>query len=572
MTLPLVLAAGMSLGWFAANADLFQNAEADTDKLRSTVKDAISSELSRAAKSDAKHAGCRGDLKSQLLASARAAVAEHNVTALANSQHAGSRPNILVIMTDDIGWSNPSCYHQGLMSSRTPNIDRLAKEGMRFTDYYAEPSCTAGRAAFLLGQFPARTGLHTVGLPGDPAGINKKDPTLAALLKNLGYATGQFGKNHLGDTDPALPTMHGFDEYWGWLYHLNAMEYTADPDFPKGKLGKPFAARNILDCVATANGGQRIKDDGPCPPERMKTLDDEVTKRTVGFIERQAKSKKPFFCWMCPSRGHVITHFSNKYKAMLGKNGWGTFEVVMKELDDNIGIVLKKLDQLGIAKNTIVIFTSDNGPEIMSWPDGGMSPFRGEKGTTWEGAFRVPLLVRWPGEVPAGAVNNQIMSALDLLPTLVAAAGGPQDMPAQLKKGYAGYKVHLDGYNQLPLLTAKGPSKRKEIIYYEGTTLQAVRYNDWKAHFIVQNKGWFGPKEKLGAPQLYNLRRDPYERGVDEGNYMHFLERKMWAFGPAKRLVQHHLATFSAFPPRKESARSNAKQLKEQIREDTSGQ
>ncbi len=485
---------------------------------------------------------------------------------------AQDQPNILVIMTDDIGWLNPSCYHQGVMSSRTPSIDRLATEGMRFTDYYAEPSCTAGRAAFLMGQFPVRTGMHTVGLPGDPERINDKDPTLATLLKKMGYATGQFGKNHLGDTDPALPTMHGFDEYWGWLYHLNAMEYTMDPDFPKGKIGEPFAPRNIVDCLATSDGKQHVKDDGPCPPERMKTLDDEVTAHTIDFIERQAKSQKPFFAWMCPSRGHVITHFSDKYKAMLGKNGWGEFEVVMKELDDNVGIVLDKLDELGIADNTIVVFTSDNGPEIMSWPDGGMSPFRSEKGTTWEGGFRVPMIVRWPGNVPAGALNNEIVSGLDFMPTLVAAAGGPQDLPSELKNGYAGYNVHLDGYNQLDLFTGQGPSKRKEIIYYEGSTLQAIRYNDWKTHFVVQNEGWFGPKEKLGMPLLFNLRRDPYERSVEEGNYQHFLEHKMWAFGPAKRITQAHLSTFEAYPPRTASARSNTKEISEQIREDTTGQ
>ena len=397
------------------------------------------------------------------------------------------------------------------MSSRTPNIDRIAKEGMRFTDYYAEPSCTAGRAAFLLGQFPARSGMHTVGLPGDPGRINDEDPTLADLLKKMGYATGQFGKNHLGDTDASLPTMHGFDDYWGWLYHLNAMEYTDDPDFPKGEIGKPFAPRNIVDCTATADGGQVIKDDGPCPPKRMENLDTEVTEHTVDFIERQTAAKKPFFAWMCPSRGHVITHLSDNYKAMLGKNGWGEFEVVMKELDDNVGIVLKKLDELGIADNTIVVFTSDNGPEIMSWPDGGMSPFRSEKGTTWEGGFRVPMIVRWPGKVPTGVVSNEIVSGLDFLPTLVAAAGGPSDLPAKLREGHEGYKVHLDGYNQLDLFTGKGSSKRKEIIYYEGTTLQAIRYNDWKAHFVVQNEGWFGPKSKLGMPLLFNLRRDPYE-------------------------------------------------------------
>lgn len=487
--------------------------------------------------------------------------------------NAQERPNILFIMADDVGWSNPSCYHQGLMSSRTPNIDRLAKEGMRFTDFYAQPSCTAGRSAFLTGQFPARNGLHTVGLPGDPGRLNDKDPTVAALLKKMGYATGQFGKNHLGDTDAALPTMHGFDEYWGWLYHLNAMEYTSDPDFPKGPEGKAFAPRNIVDCVATADGGQRIRDDGPCPPERMKTLDDEVTSHTLSFIERQAKAKKPFFCWMCPARAHIYTHLSEKYEKMLGKDGMGMQEVVMKELDDNVGIVLDKLDDLGIANNTIVVFTSDNGPEMMTWPDGGTTPFHGEKGTTWEGGFRVPTVVRWPGNVPAGVVSSEIMAGLDFLPTLVASAGGPSDLPEKLKEGYQGYKVHLDGYNQLDLLTGKGPSKRHEIIYYEGKTLQAVRYNDWKAHFIVQNEGWFGPKEKLGAPLLFNLRRDPYEKAAEEsGNYMKFLGDKMWAFGPAKRIVQSHLATFEAFPSRSESPSSNAAEMKERVSQDKVGQ
>ena len=495
------------------------------------------------------------------------------VLAAAFEVNAADKPNIVFIMADDVGWANPSCYHQGVMSSRTPNIDRLAAGGMRFTDYYAQPSCTAGRSAFLTGQFPARNGLHTVGLPGDPARLSDDDPTVATLLKKLGYATGQFGKNHLGDTDAALPTMHGFDEYWGWLYHLNAMEYTADYDFPKGPEGKPFAPRNIVDCIATANGGQKIRDDGPCPPERMKTLDDEVTSRTIDFIERQAKQGKPFFCWMCPARAHIYTHLKEEYAELLGEDGMGLQEVVMKELDDNIGKVLDKLDAIGIAENTIVVFTSDNGPEIMTWPDGGMTPFHGEKGTTWEGGFRVPMVIRWPGRVERGVVSNELFAGLDFLPTLVAAAGGPDDLPSRLKEGYEGYRVHLDGFNQLGLLTGEGPSQRDEVIYYEGSTLQAVRHGDWKAHFIVQNEGWFGPKEKLGAPLLFNLRRDPYEKAAEEsGNYMEFLGKKMWAFGPAKRIVQAHLATFDAFPSRAASASSNAAEMKEQASEDRMSQ
>ncbi len=492
------------------------------------------------------------------------------ISACVNAQE---RPNIVFIMADDVGWSNPSCYHNGLMSSKTPNIDRIAKEGMRFTDYYAQPSCTAGRSAFLTGQFPVRNGMHTVGLPGDTKRLSDQDPTVATLLKKMGYATGQFGKNHLGDTDDALPTRHGFDEYWGWLYHLNAMEYIENPDFPQGEEGRAFRPRNIVDCILDADGKQVVKDDGPCSTERMKTLDDEVTNHTLDFIERQANAKQPFFCWMCPARAHIYTHLSDKYESMLGKNGMGMQEVVMKELDDNVGKVLAKIDSLGIAGNTIVVFTSDNGPEIMTWPDGGMTPFHGEKGTTWEGGFRVPMLVRWPGKIPAGHVCNEIMDHMDFLPTLVAAAGGPVDIADRLKVGYQGYRVHLDGYNQLELLLGNGKSKRKEVIYYEGTTLQAVRYGDWKAHFIVQNEGWFGPKERLGAPLLFNLRRDPYEKAADEsGNYVEFLGKNMWAFGPAKRIVQQHLATFSEFPPRSASSLSNAKEIEEKVNRDEFGQ
>ncbi|MCP4890488.1 MAG: arylsulfatase [Planctomycetaceae bacterium] len=486
---------------------------------------------------------------------------------------AADQPNIVFIMADDVGWSNPSCYHNGVMSSRTPNIDRIASQGMRFTDYYAQPSCTAGRSAFLTGQFPVRTGMHTVGLPGDVKQLNDADPTVATLLKRMGYATGQFGKNHLGDSDAALPTSHGFDEYWGWLYHLNAMEYTSNPDFPTGPEGDAFRPRNIVDCVVTPDGKQLVKDDGPCPPERMKTLDDEVTKRTLDFIDRKAKSDQPFFCWMCPARAHIYTYLSDQYKELLGKDGMGMQEVVMKELDDNIGKVLDKLDSLGIADNTIVVFTSYNGPEIMTWPDGGRTPFHGEKGTTWEGGFRVPMVIRWPGKIPAGKVSNGIMDHMDFLPTLIAAAGGPSDLKQQLLTGYQGYRVHLDGYNQLDMLLGAADSKRKEVIYYEGPTLQAIRYGDWKAHFIVQNEGWFGAKEKLGAPLLFNLRRDPYERAAEEsGNYIEFLGKNMWAFGPAKRIIQGHLATFKAFPPRSESSQGNAEEIEERAGEVEVGQ
>jgi arylsulfatase A-like enzyme len=491
------------------------------------------------------------------------------------------RPNILVIMADDVGWSDLSCYHQGVMSTATPNLDRLAADGMRFTDYYAQPSCTAGRSAFLTGQFPVRTGLHTVGLPGDPIGLNAEDPTLASLLKAQGYRTGQFGKNHLGDLNRFLPTVHGFDEFWGWLYHLNAMEYEEDFDWPDdAAFSETFGPRNLVHSFATDAddgtvqprwgrvGKQRIEDAGALPIERMRTLDTEVTSKTLDFIDRAVDAEEPFFVWMAPARAHVWTHLSEQYEAMLGKDGMGLYAAVMKELDDNVGKVLARLDEHGIADDTIVVFTSDNGPEIMTWPDGGMTPFRGEKGTTWEGGFRVPAIVRWPGRVPAGRVSNGIFDATDWLPTLVAAAGGPDDVAARLRDGFAGYRVHVDGVNQLAHIAGETPSARKEIIFYEGTTLQAIRYGDWKAHFIVQPHGWGGAKEELNAPLLVNLRRDPYERAHDEsGMYVKWMGQKMWAFGPAKLIVQRHLATFREFPSRSGGA-DNAAEIERAAKEE----
>ncbi|WP_018971111.1 arylsulfatase [Rubritalea marina] len=475
-------------------------------------------------------------------------------------------PNILIILTDDVGLLNIGAYHRGLMSSKTPNIDRLAKEGMLFTDYYAQPTCTAGRSAMLTGQFPVRTGMHTVGLPGAPIGLSPDTPTLPELLRELGYRTGQFGKNHLGDRDEFLPTMHGFDEFWGWLYHLNAMEYTSDPEFPKTEEAKRFAPRNVVHCWATGDGTQKIEDDGPLPPKRMQTVDDEVNKHTLKFIRDSVEQKTPFFVWHCPSRAHVWTHLSPKYKAMLGKDGQGLQEVVMRDLDDHVGEVLDELDKLGVADNTIVIFSADNGPEILTWPDGGMTPFRSEKGTTWEGGVRAPMLLRWPEKVEAGSINNGIIDAMDLLPTLVNAAGGPEDLKAQLLTGYKGHKAHLDGYNQIPMLTGQGPSNRKEILYYERTTLQAVRYGDWKAHFIVQNEGWSGAKEELTAPLLFNLRQDPLERAADEsGMYIEWMGKKMWAFGPAQMIVQKHLKTFEEWPAPTPAAAKNAERLEDKL-------
>ena len=462
---------------------------------------------------------------------------------------AADRPNILLITADDVGISNISAYHRGLMSSQTPNLDAIAKQGVLLTDYYAQPTCTAGRSATITGQFPVRTGLHSVGLPGENVGLHPDIPTLPELLRELGYATGQFGKNHLGDRDEFLPTMHGFDEFWGWLYHLNAMEYTSDPDFPEGEAGAAFAPRNVVHSFYEGDNKQRILDDGPLPPERQRTVDDEVNRHAIKFIEAAAEQDKPFFVWLAPSRAHVWTYLAPEYQELIGKNGMGLQEVVMKDLDDHVGEVLGVLDRLNISDNTIVIFTSDNGPEILTWPEGGMTPFKGEKGTTWEGGVRAPLLVRWPGHVPEGEVLNGIFDALDFLPTLVAAAGGPGDLKDRLLEGYNGHRAHLDGYNQLDYLLGKGESKRKAVFYYERDTLQAVRYENWKVHFVVQNGCWAGGKERLNAPLLFNLRQDPYERAAEEsGMYVEWMGKKMWTFGPAKVLIQQHLATFKDWP------------------------
>ena len=487
------------------------------------------------------------------------------------------QPNILVIMADDVGWASLGSYHQGIKSIETPNLDQLAAEGARFTDYYAQPSCTAGRSAFITGQFPVRTGMHTVGLPGGPVGLNENDPTLAMMLKSLGYTTGQFGKNHLGDLNKFLPTTKGFDEYWGWLYHLNAMEYTTDPDWPDDpEFAAQYGPRNIIHAWATDDvdetvdprwgkvGKQRIVDDGPAPPERQKTLDNEVTAHTLDFIDRAVDDDTPFFVWMAPARAHVWTHLSPEYEAMLG-NGRGLQDVVIAELDDNVGKVLAHLKERGVSDNTIVVFTSDNGPETVTWPDGGTTPFHGEKGTTWEGGFRVPAIIRWPGVVAENQVLNGIFDGMDWLPTLVAAAGGPDDLKSQLLEGYEGFQVHLDGYNQVSYLKGETESNRKEIIYYEGTHLQAVRHGDWKAHFVVQEKGWAGPKEELNAPRLFNLRRDPYEKAHEEsGMYVRWMGDKMWAFGPAFNMVRAHLATFADYPSRGKAV-GNEEHVQEQV-------
>ena len=462
---------------------------------------------------------------------------------------AQDKPNILVIWGDDVGLSNISYNSRGMMGYRTPNIDRIGEEGMAFTDYYGEQSCTAGRSSFIMGQSVFRTGLSKVGLPGAKEGMQVEDPTIAVILKDQGYATGQFGKNHLGDRDEHLPTNHGFDEFFGNLYHLNAEEEPESQFYPKDpEFHKKFGPRGVLHTYADG----RIEDTGPLTKKRMETVDSEILGVSLDFIERAHAADKPFFVWHNTTRMHVWTHLSEKYKE---KSGYGLYADGMMELDDTVGALLAKLDELGIADNTIVVFSTDNGAEKFTWPDGGTTPFRGEKGTTWEGGFRVPQMVRWPGRIPAGSVVNDIFSHEDWMPTLMAAAGEP-DVKAKLLKGHraAGktFKAHLDGYNQLDLLMGKGPGQRKEIFYFDaGGNLNAVRYNDWKAHFTIMEGNIAEAFRKTPSwPLIINLRMDPYEVSPDAAMYVRdFYAETMFMFVPAQALVGQFLETFKEFPP-----------------------
>jgi arylsulfatase A-like enzyme len=472
------------------------------------------------------------------------------------------QPNILVIFGDDIGWSNISAYNHGMLGYKTPNIDRLAKEGAMFTDYYTQQSCTAGRAAFILGQHPFRTGLLTIGMPGSPHGITKNMPTIADLLKPLGYTCGQFGKNHLGDRDEHLPTVHGFDEFFGNLYHLNAEEepesyyYPKDPEFRK-----KFGPRGVLHSHADGKGGQKVEDTGPLTKKRMPTADEEFLGAAIKFIDKAVDEEKPFFVWMNTTRMHVWTHLKPE---SYGKSRIGIYADGMVETDGHVGQLLNKLDKLGIADNTIVIYTTDNGAETVSWPDGGNTPFRGEKGTTWEGGFRSPCLVRWPGVIKPGTVYNNIMSGEDWMPTLLAAAGEP-DVKDKLLKGYkAGnktFKAHLDGYNFMPFFKGEvKESPRHEIFYFDqGGNLNAVRYDDWKVHFTI-TKGDITQalREKPAWPVVVNLRADPYEKAPEESKmYVRwYAENTMWTFVPIQNFVGKFLESFKAFPPERGSSLS----------------
>jgi arylsulfatase A-like enzyme len=463
---------------------------------------------------------------------------------------AGRKPNILVIFGDDIGIPQVSAYTMGMMGYRTPNIDRIAREGAIFTDAYGQQSCTAGRASFILGQEPFRTGLLTIGMPGDPHGIQDWMPTIADAMKTQGYATGQFGKNHLGDRDEHLPTKHGFDEFFGNLYHLNAEEepegyfYPKDPNFRK-----QFGPRGVI--KSSADG--KIEDTGPLNTARMPTVDEEFLGAAKDFIGRQAKADRPFFVWFNSTRMHVFTHLK---PSSLGKTGKGIHADGMVEHDGMVGELLQQLDDLGIADNTIVLYTTDNGAEIALWPDGAMTPFHGEKGTTWEGGMRIPMMVRWPGVVKPGTQYNEIISLIDWFPTLCAAAGMP-DVKEKMKTGFAGaggknFKVHLDGYNFLPFFKGDVKQAPREAIYYfdQGGNLNAIRWNDWKLSF-ASSKGNIatGTREVTAWSLITNLRMDPYERGLEEGGEaMKFLAQNMWLIVPVQGKIKEFFSDFDQFP------------------------
>jgi arylsulfatase len=489
---------------------------------------------------------------------------------------ANKKPNILIIWGDDIGWFNVSAYNHGVMGYRTPNIDRVANEGCMFTDWYGQQSCTAGRAAFITGQSPIRTGLTKVGLPGANLGLQPQDPTIADLLKPLGYTTGQFGKNHLGDRDEFLPTAHGFDEFFGNLYHLNAEQEPENPDYPKDpEFKKKFGPRGVLHTWANPDGTQKIENTGPLDTKRMETVDEEFLDASLEFIDKAVADDKPFFVWWNSTRMHIFTHLK---KESQGKTGLGLYPDGMVEHDGHVGKLLDKLDQLGIADNTIVMYSTDNGAEVMSWPDGGTTPFRGEKDTNYEGGWRVPCAIRWPGVLKPGTVSNEIFSHTDMLPTLLAAAGDP-DIVEKLKKGHkAGnktFKVYIDGWNLMPFF--KGEAKenpRKGFLYWsDDGDLMALRVAQWKAMFMEQRAHgfdvWVEPLVSLRTPKIFNLRSDPFERADRDATmfYGKWMADRAFLLVPAQQIVAEFLKTFEQFPPRQAPASFSVDQALEKARE-----
>jgi arylsulfatase A-like enzyme len=542
-------------------------------------------------------------------AAAGLGIGAQSALAQAQQQAAPSgRPNILVIMGDDVGWFNIGAYHRGMMSGKTPNLDKLAAGGMIFTDYYAEASCTAGRANFITGQIPMRTGLTTVGQAGADVGMPDQSVTIATVLKSLGYATAQFGKNHLGDLNKYLPTVHGFDEYFGYLYHLDAM---SDPywfSYPQDWI-EQYGPRNLVHSFATETddptvmprwgrvGRQRIVDEGPLAPfhdmggdhqgwqkgrpakYNMETFDEVLVDNSKRFMDEAKQAGKPFFIWHNTTRMHVFTYLSQKYQARMNpKDNYGVEESGMAQLDDDVGDLLQHLDDIGVADNTIVIFTTDNGAEVFTWPDGGMTPFRATKGTVYEGGFRVPCVIRWPGTIKPGSVENGIFSGMDWLPTLAAAAGNPNITDQLLRGVQLGgrtYKNHLDGYNQMDLLTGKGPSARHEVFYFSEANLGAVRLDDFKYLFMQQPYGWTGEKLTTNMPTIVNIRQDPFERtpsvrgetinDMGAGYMNDFMAREFWRFVGVQQKVAELAQTAIEYPPMQSPASFNLAEVKEKI-------
>ena len=489
------------------------------------------------------------------------------------------RPNILVIWGDDIGQSNLSCYSAGLMGYRTPNIDRIAAEGVRFTDYYGEQSCTAGRAAFITGQNPYRTGLTKVGMPGADVGLRAQDPTIATALKSLGYATGHFGKNHLGDRDEFLPTMHGFDEFFGNLYHLNAEEepelddYPSEEEFPDFR--KNFGPRGVIHSWANGDGTQRVEDTGPLTRERMKTVDDELVPEAFRFMTAAVSTGTPFFVWLNTTHMHFRTHVKDGSRGKAGR--WQSeYHDAMVDHDELVGTVLDFLDKHGLAENTIVVYSTDNGPHMNRWPDAGMTPFRNEKNSCWEGAYRVPAMVRWPGHIPAGEIRNGIVSHHDWIVTLLAAAGDP-DVAERLRQGtdLAGttYRVHLDGHDQLDYLTGAVPESPRRYFFYvsDDGDLTALRYDNWKFVFLEQRatgtlQVWAEPYTELRVPKLFNLRTDPYERAdITSNTYFDWMLDHVFLFVPAQAFVARMLQTVAEFPVRQKPASFSLERVLEKL-------
>jgi arylsulfatase A-like enzyme len=507
----------------------------------------------------------------------------------------GKKPNIVFIMGDDIGMWNIGAYSRGMMAGRTPNLDKLAKEGMLFTDYYAEASCTAGRANFITGELPIRTGMTTVGQAGAPTGLPAEACTIATALKALGYETGQFGKNHLGDKNEFLPTVHGFDEFFGYLYHLDAMEDPFHPNYPQNLLNV-VGPRNLVHSWATDTddttemprwgkiGKQKIEDAGPLPPHpmdgikyNMETVDASIRDFAINFMDKAKADGKPFFCWINPTRMHIVTHLSPKYTAMENsENGWSEEEAGMAQLDDDVGLIMQHLKDMGVDDNTIVVFTTDNGTEVFTWPDGGQTPFAQSKGTVFEGGFRVPCILRWPGHVQADSVQNGIFSGMDWFPTFLDAAGNP-NITDQLLKGVTlgdrTYRNHLDGYDQMAAITGKGPSARHEIFYLGESTVGAVRIDDYKFRFIDQPNGWLGVKNHMDVPTITNLRLDPFERtgwpqdGTREGGQQYFdwFKYQFWRFVFVQQVVGKELQTFLEYPPMQRGASFNLDAVKAEM-------